>query len=164
MASICSRTWALRQEDFTPEDVENYARSTCGEPLTPRPMTSLLAPDRRRRMMFEKFAPPGIVVLAVIRTGLSPPTRRPLRFSTMVDEPFVNTDFVAKVRFGNSGRGKPTCWKVPGHGTRSGICLTALIPVLERFVTDLVDGPRTCCAAFSIFRHAEVPQLTLIAK
>ena len=121
------------KEDFTPEDVENYARSTCGEPFDPVLIDIVARTDgRARRMMFEKFAS-GV---GRDQNRLVAADTPPIAVLNGVDEPFVNTDFVAKVRFGNlwerkthllEGSGHAPFWDSPDR----------FDPILERFVTDI---------------------------
>ena len=86
------------QRDFTPADVEAYARSTCGEPFEAFFLDVVGRTDgRARQNMFESFA-----------AGTGDNQRRivaeaslPIAVVNGEDEPFVNLDFVSTVEFGN---------------------------------------------------------------
>lgn len=99
------------QQDFTEEDVENYARSTCGEPFEPFLREGVARTDgRARRLMFESFAAgKGDDQSVVVATA-----KIPLAVVNGADEPFVNTDFVSEVRYANLWEGE--CHLIEGSG------------------------------------------------
>ncbi len=100
------------QEVFSARDVESYARSTCGEPFEEGLLDIVARTDgRARRIMFEKFAAGtggnqrDIVAAATL----------PIAVVNGGDEPFVELDFVSKVRFGNLWEGKTHIIDGAGH-------------------------------------------------
>ncbi|MEI4480634.1 MULTISPECIES: alpha/beta fold hydrolase [unclassified Phyllobacterium] len=100
------------QEHFSEIDIENYARSTGGEPFEDFFIEVVSRTDgRARRLMFEKFAAgtgdnqKEIVANADI----------PIAVVNGVDEPFVNIDFVANVRYRKLWEGKTHTIKNSGH-------------------------------------------------
>ncbi|MDQ0473299.1 alpha/beta fold hydrolase [Labrys wisconsinensis] len=100
------------KEHFTAEDVEAYARSTCGEPFEPVLRDIVARTDgRARRLMFESFAAGrGDDQSAIVATS-----KVPLAVVNGADEPFVNTDFVAKVRYANLWEGRCHLIENSGH-------------------------------------------------
>jgi pimeloyl-ACP methyl ester carboxylesterase len=100
------------KEIFSGEDVENYARSTCGEPFEPFMIDTVARTDgRARRMMFEKFASGSGRDQSRIVAGETPP----IAVLNGIDEPFVNTDFVENVSFSNLWEGKKHLLDRSGH-------------------------------------------------
>ncbi len=100
------------QQDFTPADVEAYARSTCGEPFEAFFLDVVGRTDgRARRNMFESFGSGTgdnqreIVAKATL----------PIAVVNGADEPFVNLDFVSGVEFGNLWEGKTYRIENSGH-------------------------------------------------
>lgn len=100
------------KQDFTDEDVENYAHSTCGEPFEPFMLDTVARTDgRARRLMFEKFsAGTGRDQSVVAATATVP-----LAVVNGIDEPFVNTDFVSKVKYANLWEGETHLIENSGH-------------------------------------------------
>lgn len=100
------------KQDFSAEDVENYARSTCGEPFLPFLLDTVRRTDgRARRLMFESFAGgTGKDQSVIVATA-----DLPIAVVNGVDEPFVNTDFVAGVKFANLWEGKTFLIENSGH-------------------------------------------------
>jgi pimeloyl-ACP methyl ester carboxylesterase len=99
------------KQDFTAEDIDNYAKATCGEPFEPFMRDGVARTDgRARHLMFESFAggqgddQSQIVATATI----------PLAVVNGADEPFVNTDFVSRVRYANLWEGR--CHLIEGSG------------------------------------------------
>lgn len=99
------------QEVFTEEDVENYARSTCGQPFEPFLREIVARTDgRARRLMFEKFvAGSGADQSRIVATS-----KVPLAVVNGADEPFVHLDFVAKLHYANLWEGRTL--EIPGSG------------------------------------------------
>ncbi|MFS2151413.1 alpha/beta fold hydrolase [Rhizobium sp. Rhizsp42] len=100
------------QQDFTPADVEAYARSTCGEPFEAFFLDVVARTDgRARRNMFESFGSGTgdnqreIVAKATL----------PIAVVNGADEPFVNLDFVSGVEFGNLWEGEAYRIENSGH-------------------------------------------------
>jgi pimeloyl-ACP methyl ester carboxylesterase len=100
------------QEVFSARDVESYARSTCGEPFEPSLLDIVARTDgRARRIMFEKFAAGTGGNQRDIAAGAT----LPIAVVNGRDEPFVELDFVSKVRFGNLWEGKTHVIDNAGH-------------------------------------------------
>ena len=100
------------QEQFSAADVEAYARNTCGEPFEAFFLDVVGRTDgRARRIMFEKFGggsgdnQKDIVANASV----------PIAVVNGLDEPFVDVDFVSKVKFGNLWEGKTYTIANSGH-------------------------------------------------
>jgi len=100
------------QEHFSEADVDAYARSTCGEPYDASLRDAVARTDgRARRLMFEKFAAgSGKDQSVIVATATVP-----LAVVNGIDEPFVNTDFVARVRYANLWEGKTHLIENSGH-------------------------------------------------
>jgi len=100
------------KEEFSPEDVEHYARATCGEPFEPFLLEAVARTDgRARRMMFEKFAGgSGRDQSAIVAAA-----PMPIAVVNGANEPFVNTDFVAQVKFANLWEGRTHLIENSGH-------------------------------------------------
>jgi pimeloyl-ACP methyl ester carboxylesterase len=121
------------KEDFTAEDVENYARSTCGEPFDSLLVDAVARTDgRARRMMFEKFASGVGRDQNQLVAGDTPP----IAVLNGADEPFVNTDFVAKVNYRNLWEGKTHLLENSGHAPFWD-SPDRFDPILKRFVVDI---------------------------
>ncbi|HWL71813.1 MAG TPA: alpha/beta hydrolase [Geminicoccus sp.] len=100
------------QEQFGPEDVENYARSTCGLPFEPLLRDVVARTDgRARRLMFEKFA----AGTGDNQREIVAKAKLPIAVVNGIDEPFVNLRFVRGVRFGNLWRGQAIEIADSGH-------------------------------------------------
>lgn len=100
------------QENFSAADVEAYARSTCGEPFEPFFLDVVARTDgRARRLMFEKFAAGTGDNQREIVARMTPP----IAVVNGIDEPFVDVDFVATVKFGNLWEGKTHTIAHSGH-------------------------------------------------
>jgi pimeloyl-ACP methyl ester carboxylesterase len=100
------------KQDLTDEDVDNYARSTCGEPFEPFLREGVARTDgRARRLMFESFARGlGEDQSVIVATA-----KLPLAVVNGADEPFVNTEFVAKVVYANLWEGRCHLIENSGH-------------------------------------------------
>ncbi|WP_256753920.1 alpha/beta fold hydrolase [Mesorhizobium sp. Mes31] len=100
------------QETFSAADVEAYARSTCGEPFESFLLDTVARTDgRARRLMFEKFAAGSGRNQREIVAARTPP----IAVLNGIDEPFVNTDFVAAVKFSNLWEGRTHLLDKSGH-------------------------------------------------
>ncbi len=100
------------QEVFSARDVESYARSTCGEPFEPSLLDIVARTDgRARRIMFEKFA----AGTGGNQRDIAAAAKLPIAVVNGRDEPFVELDFVSKVRFGNLWEGKTHVIDNAGH-------------------------------------------------
>ena len=100
------------QEIFSDADVEAYARSTCGEPFESFLLDTVARTDgRARRMMFESFAAGTGRDQSAIVAGKTPP----IAVLNGLDEPFVNTDFVARVAYSSLWEGKTHELENSGH-------------------------------------------------
>ncbi|MBC2883977.1 alpha/beta hydrolase [Ochrobactrum sp. CM-21-5] len=100
------------QEKFSPRDVEAYARSTCGEPFEASLLDIVARTDgRARRIMFEKFA----AGTGGNQRDIVADTKLPIAVVNGRDEPFVEIDFVSKVKFGNLWEGQAHIIDNAGH-------------------------------------------------
>lgn len=100
------------KEDFSDADVEAYARSTCGEPFESFLLDTVARTDgRARRLMFESFAAGTGRDQSAIVAGPTPP----IAVLNGLDEPFVNTAFVANVTYSNLWEGKAHELDNSGH-------------------------------------------------
>ncbi|GGE03991.1 alpha/beta hydrolase [Aureimonas endophytica] len=121
------------QEVFTPEDVETYARHTCGEPFEPFLLDVVARTDgRARRMMFEAFvAGTGDDQEAIVATsGL------PLAVVNGKDEPFVDLAHVASRPYANLWEGRTIAIDHSGHAPFWDRA-DAFDPIFERFFASL---------------------------
>jgi pimeloyl-ACP methyl ester carboxylesterase len=121
------------KETFTEEDVENYARSTCGEPFEPFLRDVVARTDgRARRLMVEKFvAGSGVDQTEVVGTA-----RLPLAVVNGIDEPFVNLEFIRNVRYANLWQGRTI--EIPNSGHAPFWDAPASFdPIFEQFVRDV---------------------------
>lgn len=121
------------KEQFTGEDVENYARSTCGEPFEAFFLDVVGRTDgRARRIMFEKFAGgTGDNQKDIVATA-----KVPLAVVNGIDEPFVNLDFVSNVTYANLWEGKT--YEIANSGHAPFWDKPAEFdPYLKRFITDV---------------------------
>jgi pimeloyl-ACP methyl ester carboxylesterase len=100
------------KETFTAEDVENYARSTCGEPFEPFLLDIVGRTDGRARlMMFESF----VGGKGGNQREIAAHASVPIAVVNGRDEPFVDVDFVSRVKFGNLWQGKTFVIENSGH-------------------------------------------------
>jgi pimeloyl-ACP methyl ester carboxylesterase len=100
------------QEIFSKQDVENYARSTCGEPFDDFMREGVARTDgRARRLMFESFASG----LGEDQSAIVANAKIPIAVVNGADEPFVNTDFVAKVKYKSLWQGECHLIENSGH-------------------------------------------------
>ncbi len=124
------------QEVFSAEDVENYARSTAGEPFEPFMIGTVARTDgRARRMMFEKLAMGVGRDQNALVAGKTPP----IAVLNGLDEPFVNTDFVERVVFSNLWEGKKHVLDKSGHAPFWD-SPDRFDPIFERFIADMSAG------------------------
>jgi pimeloyl-ACP methyl ester carboxylesterase len=124
------------KQDFTEDDVENYARSTCGEPFEPFLREGVARTDgRARRLMFESFANGvGDDQRVIVATA-----KIPLAVVNGADEPFVNTEFVSKVRYANLWEGE--CHLIAGSGHAPfWDAPDTFNTIFARFLNDVVSG------------------------
>ncbi len=100
------------QEVFSERDVDSYARSTCGEPFEASLLDIVARTDgRARRIMFEKFA----AGTGGNQRDIVAQAKLPIAVVNGRDEPFVELDFVSKVKFGNLWEGKTHVIDDAGH-------------------------------------------------
>lgn len=100
------------KETYTDEDIDAYARSTCGDPFEQAFLAIVGRTDgRARRIMFEKFA----AGTGDNQKDIVANTQVPIAVVNGLDEPFVNVDFVAGVQFGNLWEGKTHVIAQSGH-------------------------------------------------
>lgn len=121
------------KETFTPEDVGNYARHTCGEPFEPFLLDVVARTDgRARRMMFEAFvAGTGDDQEAIVANAPVP-----LAVVNGADEPFVNLAHVASRRYANLWEGRTIEIEKSGHAPFWD-APAAFEPIFERFFAGL---------------------------
>ncbi|WP_343033237.1 alpha/beta hydrolase [Aureimonas leprariae] len=121
------------KETCTPEEIESYARHTCGEPFEPFLRDVVARTDgRARRLMFEAFvAGTGDDQEAIVARS-----RVPLAVVNGADEPFVNLAHVRRLPYANlwegrsieiAGSGHAPFWDAP----------SAFDPIFERFFSGL---------------------------
>ena len=127
------------QQDFTEQDVENYARATCGEPFEAFMREGVARTDgRARRLMFESFASGfGDDQSMIVATA-----KIPLAVVNGADEPFVNTEFVANLAYANLWEGECHLINNSGHAPfwDSPDKFNA---ILARFLDDVASGKST---------------------
>ncbi len=99
------------QQHFTPEDVDAYARSTCGEPFEQFLYDGVARTDGlARKTMFEKFgAGSGDNQREIVAHAMLP-----IAVVNGADEPFVNLEFVSKIEYANLWEGKT--YSIPNSG------------------------------------------------
>jgi pimeloyl-ACP methyl ester carboxylesterase len=99
------------QQDFTPDEVDAYARSTCGQPFEQFLYDGVARTDgRARKTMFEKFgAGSGDNQKEIVANA-----KLPIAVVNGADEPFVNLEFVSRVTYGNLWEGKT--YEIPNSG------------------------------------------------
>ena len=127
------------KEEFTPEDVDAYARSTCGEPFDQLLHDAVRRTDgRARSMMLAKFAQGVGRDQAQIVLGETPP----IAVVNGADEPFVNVAFVDTIPFSNLWEGRKHVidkarhapfWDAPDR----------FDPILDRFLASIGPSWRT---------------------
>jgi pimeloyl-ACP methyl ester carboxylesterase len=99
------------QEVFSAQDVENYARSTCGLPFEPFLRDVVARTDgRARRLMFEKFVGGS----GEDQSRIVASAKVPLAVVNGVDEPFVNVEFIRTVPYANLWQGRTI--EIPNSG------------------------------------------------
>ncbi|MCO6048756.1 alpha/beta hydrolase [Mesorhizobium sp. RP14(2022)] len=101
------------KRDFTPEDVDAYAHSTCGEPYDAMLHDAVARTDgRAREMMIAKFAAGvGRDQAAIV----ADPSTPPIAILNGADEPFVNVAFVDTIPVGNLWEGHKLVIDKSGH-------------------------------------------------
>lgn len=101
------------KRDFTPEDVEAYARSTCGEPYDELLLNAVARTDgRARELMLAKFSQGVGRNQAEI---VADPSTPPIAVLNGIDEPFVNVEFVDTIPIANLWEGKKHVLSNSGH-------------------------------------------------
>lgn len=124
------------KETYTNEDIEAYARSTCGEPFEPAFLAIVGRTDgRARRIMFEKFA----AGTGDNQKDIVANTQLPIAVVNGSDEPFVNIAFVASVQYGNLWEGKTHLIAQSGHAPFWDKP-DEFNPHMERFLADLANA------------------------
>jgi pimeloyl-ACP methyl ester carboxylesterase len=124
------------KQDFTEQDVEDYAHSTCGEPFEPFLRDVVARTDgRARRLMVEKF----VAGTGVDQTRVVGKAAVPLAVVNGIEEPFVNLEFVRNVRYANLWQGRTI--EIPNSGHAPFWDAPAVFdPIFEQFLRD-VDRP-----------------------
>lgn len=122
------------KRDFTPEDVDTYARSTCGEPYDAMLHDAVARTDgRARELMISKF---GAGVGRNQAEIVADPTTPPIAILNGVDEPFVNVEFVDGIPVGNLWEGKKHLIENSGHAPFWD-SPDRFDPIFERFLQSL---------------------------
>lgn len=100
------------KQDFTPQDVEAFARSTSGEPYEPELYDIVARTDgRARRLMFEKFDSGS----GQNQKQIAAEATLPIAALNGRDEPFVDLDFLAQAQFGNLWENQTFVIEQSGH-------------------------------------------------
>ncbi|PSJ57022.1 alpha/beta hydrolase [Mesorhizobium ephedrae] len=100
------------KEHFSPEDIDAYARSTCGEPYDQLLYDAVKRTDgRARKLMLGKFAEGVGRDQSRIILGDTPP----IAVFNGADEPFVNVAFVDTIPFSNLWEGRKHVIDKSGH-------------------------------------------------
>lgn len=121
------------KQDFTEEDVDAYARSTCGEPFDQVLYDAVKRTDgRARAMMLGKFAQGVGRDQAQIVLGDTPP----IAVVNGADEPFVNVAFVDTIPVSNLWEGKKFVIEKSGHAPFWDAS-ASFDPILDRFLKSL---------------------------
>jgi pimeloyl-ACP methyl ester carboxylesterase len=124
------------QELFSDEDVDNYARSTCGEPFDQMLHDAVKRTDgRARAMMLGKFAQGVGRDQSQIILGDTPP----IAVLNGADEPFVNVEFVDTIPFSNLWEGKKHVIAKSGHAPFWD-SPDRFDPIFDRFLKSLVPA------------------------
>ena len=101
-----------RKQDFTEEDIATYARVTCGEPQEPLITETIRRTDgRARKMNREKFASGA----GGDQSAIAASCPVPIAIVNGRNEPFVNLDFLSKVKFGSLWEGRCHVIQNSGH-------------------------------------------------
>lgn len=101
------------KRDFTLEDVDAYARSTCGEPYDELLHKAVARTDgRARELMLAKFSQGVGRNQAEI---VADPSTPPIAVLNGIDEPFVNVEFVDTIPIANLWEGKKHVLSNSGH-------------------------------------------------
>lgn len=118
---------------LTPEEIEAYARATCGGPYEPFLRENVARTDGRARetMFASLLAGRGDDQRTIIET-----TKTPLAVVNGAEEPFVNIDYVSSLRYSSLWEGR--CHVLPGLGHAPFWEAPAVFdPILARFITDM---------------------------
>lgn len=100
------------KEDFSAQDVEDYARACCGEPVDPLMRDAVTRADgRARSTMFGHFVGGGVPDQGKIVAT----TPVPIAIVNGADEPFLDTAFLAKIRVANLWEGRQHLVEGSGH-------------------------------------------------
>lgn len=122
------------KQDFTPEDVDAYAHSTCGEPFDQMLHDAVARTDgRARALMIAKFGQGVGKDQAAI---VADPNTPVIAILNGADEPFVNVDFVDTIPVGNLWEGKKHLISNSGHAPFWDSA-DRFDPVFERFLQSL---------------------------
>jgi pimeloyl-ACP methyl ester carboxylesterase len=121
------------KENFTEEDIDNYAHHTCGEPYDPVLREAVARTDgRARHLMIAKFLKDEGADQAAIVKGKTPP----LAVVNGADEPFVNVDYLDTIPFSNLWEGRTIKLANSGHAPFWD-SPERFNPILERFLKSL---------------------------
>jgi pimeloyl-ACP methyl ester carboxylesterase len=121
------------KEQFTEDDIEIYARHTCGEPYDPVLREAVARTDGRARLlMLGKFLKDEGADQAEIVKSRTPP----IAVVNGADEPFVNVDYLDTIPFSNLWEGRTFKLEKSGHAPFWD-SPDRFNPVLERFLKSL---------------------------
>lgn len=121
------------KEHFTEEDIDNYAKHTCGEPYDPVLREAVACTDGRARLlMLGKFLRDEGANQAEIVKGRTPP----IAVVNGADEPFVNVDYLDTIPFSNLWEGRTIKLEKSGHAPFWD-SPDRFNPILERFLKSL---------------------------
>lgn len=122
------------KRDFTPEEVDAYAHSTCGEPYDAILHDAVARTDGlARELMIAKFAGGFGRNQAEI---VANPNTPPIAILNGADEPFVNVEFVDAIPVGNLWEGRKHLIDSSGHAPFWD-SPKRFDPILDRFLQSL---------------------------
>lgn len=121
------------KENLTPEEIESFAHTTCGDPFEPFLREAVARSDgRARRLMFESFAAgQGDDQSRIVGTS-----KIPLAVVNGADEPFVNLAYVSGLAYANLWEGKTHEILYSGHAPFWD-APAAFDAIFSRFLSDM---------------------------
>ena len=124
------------KETCSPEEIESYARHTCGEPFEPFLRDVVSRTDgRARRLMFAAFvAGTGEDQEAIVANS-----HIPLAVVNGADEPFVNLTHIRKLAYANLWQGRTIEVENSGHAPFWD-APSVFDPLFERFFSELAQN------------------------
>jgi len=121
------------KDSLTPDEIDSFAHSTCGEPFEPFLLEAVARTDgRARRLMFESFAAGrGDDQSRIVATS-----KIPLAVVNGAQEPFVNLDYVRGLAYANLWEGETHEIPNSGHAPFWD-APAAFDPIFSRFINDM---------------------------